>query len=328
VITVHPSTVTAVAIANADLPAWVYATGAANSYLIGAWFRRDPSSGTSFRSLAFIQNNMGFRISNASITARVNQDAATTGTATITAGVDLNNGEWVFILCSVDKGAGTISICAKSAAMGRKFATAAAAYATGTHTPGKFSIAEDHLGGAGNDGGGNTYNQWQGAIGCVCVKNLQLSTQATMEAIVDAIFDGKKRAQGMLEPPSATGSHGLNDDWFAVNAGSAPVRRCDTTLVAGAASGARMGSDHRGWRHRPTTAGPRTASPMLVRGPRLQCGEAGHRSPGRSPSSPTTRSSPTSSSPALPGITTNGIGSREPRRSGVGSIDNTPRTVR
>lgn len=236
-ITAHPSTITSIAIANADLPAWVYATGAGNSYLIGAWFRRDAAASTSFRSLAFIQNNMGFRISNASITARVNQDASTTGTATITTGVDIN-GEWVFILCSVDKGAGTISICAKSASMGRKFATAAAAYATGTHTPGKFAIAEDHVGGAGNDGGGNTYNQWYGAIGCVCVKNIQLSTQATMEAIVDAIYDGK-RPHGILSHVG-NGLNGLNDDWFAVNTGV--PQTVDTTIVAGAVSGARMGS--------------------------------------------------------------------------------------
>ncbi len=314
-ITVHPSTISAIAIDNAALPAWVYATGAGNSYLVGAWFRRDPASSTAFRSLAFIQNNLGFRISNASITARVNQDASTTGTATITAGVDLNNGEWVFILCSVDKGAGTISICAKSAAMGRKFATAAAAYATGTHTPGKFAIAEDHA--AAGDGGGNTYSQWYGAIGCVCVKNLQLSTQATMEAIVDAIFDNK-RAHGILSHVG-NGLNGLNDDWFAVNTGV--PQTVDVDLVAGAASGARMGS---------TIVGGANTNYCWAQNGIADAGEGQFNVARPVTVTGTLTFEPDNSlvadffQPTLPGITTNGIGSVN-LAIGRRLYDNTPR---
>lgn len=231
----HPSAVSSVVISNSELPSWVYGTTAGDSYLIGGWIRRDALATTAYRSPVFIQNNSAFRVSSAAIQFRLNTDTASTS-AQVTPGGDFND-QWVFVLASVDKGNNLISLCAKGE-FGRLFNQVAGNFASGTHTAGDFVVARNCVAGAGNDGGGNTYPQWYGPIACICVKNIQLSTQATLEAIVDAIY-AEANPNGLLDY-RGNGLSGIDDDYFAINC-TVP-QDLDTNLVAGATDGARMGS--------------------------------------------------------------------------------------
>lgn len=238
-ITQHPSTPTTnLEIASADLPSWIYATGTGNSFLLGFWFRRDNAvlgAGTSFRCPLFIANAITFRVSSTACHVRMIQNAADTASLTPSFGGDIND-EWVFCLLSVNKTANTMSVCFKSS-FGRVFSTAAANFATGTHTPVKLSWGENMA--SASDGGSGSWSAWCGQIGPIVLKNLEISTQATLEAIVDAIYS-ERYEFGMLDY-RANGLNGINDtDWMAMNIGV--PQTVQTTLVAGAASGARMGS--------------------------------------------------------------------------------------
>jgi hypothetical protein len=235
VCTYNPATgSTYIEIATADLPnSWLYGTGASDSFIVGLWARRDTEGSATFRSSVILQNLFTFRCSQTSWGFRPITNTAVLGTAAANQSADIYE-DWCFHLAGWDKGAGIAWSCTKNSIAGRKYGSASS-IVMATHTPGSLYIHKNHISG---DGGGMTASAWLGHIMSVCVKKFQLSTQATIEAIVDAIYDSKDPL-GLISY-AGNGLNGESDsEWFALNC-TIP-QSPSLTVVPGATSGARYG---------------------------------------------------------------------------------------
>ena len=219
--------------ASADLPtSWLYGTGSTDSFIIGMWVRRDTEGSGVYRCPFLIQNLFTFRGSQRNWGFRAISDSAELGTAGATQGVDVYE-DWCFWLAGWDKGTNTIFSCTKNSLAGVKFASASATMTT--HTPGKAYVMKNHVSG---DGGATTVSAWLGHVMSVTVKKFQLSTQATIEAIVGDIYDSKDPL-GLISYVG-NGLNGESDsEWFSFNC-TIP-QFLSKTIIAGATDGARFG---------------------------------------------------------------------------------------
>jgi len=234
----HTSSSNHLQIANADLPSWLYASGATNSFIVGFWMRRNSGAGVGFRNVFFFQNL--FQIVTSGSVGTVARFVALTDTTTTnyTAGITgggAPNEKWLYVLAGWDKGTNECWICL-TANDGQAYVKGA--FTHSTHTPGVMKVGATFATPA--DGGSSGVSSHQGEIGPIVIKNFQLSTEATIKAICQSIYDSKDIAG--LFSYSGNGLGGESDsEWMAVNF-SIP-QSVGTSIVAGATQPARYGDN-------------------------------------------------------------------------------------
>lgn len=223
-ITTHDAT-NGLTIAVADVPQTSWIEDTSTSFTVGMWFRK---TNTGFTVAAHQADVWAFRVSQTNIQFRVFN--ATAIVATAGGAINDHQNEWSFALGVWNKSTNQVVIHAVNAANpnGNTF-TSAAVPPTRSGGDIKIGLAADAA-----DAGGTALTAWTGDIGPLCIKQ-GVGTLADAVAIYNA-----RSIMGLAEYVGGA-FNGLSDSEI-VCFHTGPVQNPDTTVVAGAASGARIGS--------------------------------------------------------------------------------------